>query len=180
MSMDDFKVYKFDEQLNDWSLYSYCGPSVAESYAQKGYAVVAFEEKADLSSDDSPEKTHNPYTLLVVDNKYTDLSVMQRSLARDGLKIIAARDSREAFDLLFRTKIDGAIIDYDIPGMNGLDLMNFIKMVYPTISCCLKLSGFSSLDKAIEAVTGGLYGLFEKPNDIILLDAQPLELAACC
>ncbi len=73
----------------------------------------------------------SPRVLVVEDNE-TDRKVLRYLLLRRGIKFSEARDAAEALGELRRAAVEGfpfdiALIDYQMPGMDGLSLGNQIK-----------------------------------------------------
>jgi signal transduction histidine kinase/CheY-like chemotaxis protein len=70
--------------------------------------------------------------ILVIDDNETDRKVVRYLLLRRGIKFSEARNSAEALNALRRAVVEGcpfdvALIDYQMPGMDGLSLGNQVK-----------------------------------------------------
>jgi len=74
-------------------------------------------------------------TVLCVDDDAGIRELYGALLGRNGYEVIAASDGRHALHL-FQCKekeINAVILDYDMPGMNGLELAAWIKHLQPTL-----------------------------------------------
>lgn len=60
--------------------------------------------------------------VLVADDEAHILNVVSFKLRNAGLEVITARDGTEAFELAKSEVPDLMIVDYQMPGMNGLEL----------------------------------------------------------
>ena len=65
--------------------------------------------------------------VLVVDDNPTNLMVMQKSLFNLGIKCHVAMNGSECLDLLKHNQYDLLIIDFQMPGMDGLEVIQNIR-----------------------------------------------------
>ena len=72
-------------------------------------------------------------TVLCVDDNAGVRELYQIWLCQNGYEVIAARDARHALHVFERRKkqISAVILDYDMPGMNGLELAAWLKQLSP-------------------------------------------------
>jgi len=71
----------------------------------------------------------NKWSVLVVDDSPTICYVVKDELTLDGYKVITANDGQEAWNILQKPDLrpDIIVTDIEMPGMNGLDLLQKIK-----------------------------------------------------
>lgn len=74
-------------------------------------------------------KSHN---ILVVDDNETIRSAVSDILEKMGLKVSSAGNGQRGMDLFVNSKFDLVVTDFNMPGMNGIDLANKIKMKSPS------------------------------------------------
>jgi len=108
----------------------------------------------------TPAQAHFP--LLFVDDDPGILSALKRVFFEEPYPIHTARDGEKALALLRKTKIEAAILDLKMPGMDGLTLLKKIKKSYPGIMV-LMLTGHGGVKEAVEAVKLGADDFLEKP-----------------
>jgi len=65
--------------------------------------------------------------VLVVDDSSTSRMLVKRALAPEGINIVEAKSADEALIKLKDSHYDLIILDYEMPEMNGLDLLNILK-----------------------------------------------------
>ena len=74
-------------------------------------------------------------TVLCVDDAETILGFYEELLGKYGYEVIAASNGDQALELfhLQAEAIDAVIVDYEMPGMNGLELAILLKGHTPTL-----------------------------------------------
>jgi CheY-like chemotaxis protein len=66
--------------------------------------------------------------LLVVDDSATTRMLISLTLKKEGVyRIVEVTNGREAVDKLSREPVDCVLTDINMPQMNGLDLINYIR-----------------------------------------------------
>jgi DNA-binding NtrC family response regulator len=101
-------------------------------------------------------------TILVVDDVPDTLEVMKRNLAALGYRVFTAPGVAEAIELLDATPVDLIITDYKMPGQSGLDLIRHVRENLPD-SEIMMITGYASIDGAVEAVKSGADEYLAKP-----------------
>lgn len=66
-------------------------------------------------------------TILVVDDDVQFLTFVDRTLKRGGFSVITATDGCEVPDILERNRIDLMLLDLQMPGMNGWEVLRTLK-----------------------------------------------------
>ena len=87
--------------------------------------------------------------ILLVDDEEEIRRLLARRLSRRGYAVTAATDSDQALALLAEGAFDLAILDFMMPGMNGLELAGHCRAQYPDLRI-LMLTG-SPITAEIEA-----------------------------
>jgi putative two-component system response regulator len=111
--------------------------------------------------------------VLIVDDDDFALCMLGNTLSRLGYTSVAARDGREAMTILRQSEIRLVITDWDMPGMNGLELCRAIRRedlsgyVY-----VIMLTGREGPRQRMEGLCGGADDFLNKPLD-------PEELLVC-
>ena len=63
-----------------------------------------------------------PPTILLADDWYAALEVLEFLLRADGYEVVTAADGHEALSVAASRAVDLVVTDYKMPGMNGLEL----------------------------------------------------------
>ena len=71
--------------------------------------------------------------ILLVDDEEEIRRLLARRLSRRGYAVTAATDSDQALALLAEGAFDLAILDFMMPGMNGLELAAQCRLRYPSL-----------------------------------------------
>src|SRR5690554_795544 len=72
-------------------------------------------------------ETPAPVNFLIVDDREANLIAMERLLKRDGLSLLKARSGAEALELLLKHEVALALIDVQMPGMDGFELAELMR-----------------------------------------------------
>ena len=106
--------------------------------------------------------------ILVVDDDSGSVEAAIEVLEREGYALFAASGGREALNILAAEDIDVVITDEKMPDLSGIDLLKHIKDNYPYTQVII-LTGYGSIDSAVEATKAGADGYLEKPIQINIL-----------
>ena len=105
-------------------------------------------------------------TLLLVDDEENVLRSLVRLFRRDGYRILAAGNVRDAFDLLATNDVQVILSDQRMQDMSGTEFLGRVKMLYPD-TVRMVLSGYTDLATVTDAINrGAIYRFLTKPwND---------------
>ena len=109
-----------------------------------------------------------PSKILVVDDDSASIEAVIEVLEREGYDLSAASGGHEALRLLASEDIDVVITDEKMPDLSGIDLLKHIKDNYPYTQVII-LTGYGSIDSAVQATKAGADGYLEKPIQINIL-----------
>lgn len=107
-------------------------------------------------------------TILVVDDEESILSIFIELLGMEGYNVITASDGYEAIEKIESEYFDLAIVDINMPGPGGIEILKNIKSKREESEVII-ISGYASLDTAIEAMRQGAYDYVVKPFDIKII-----------
>ncbi|HEX2572876.1 MAG TPA: response regulator [Polyangia bacterium] len=101
--------------------------------------------------------------LLIVDDEAYILSILRETLVAPDREFLLAMTGEEALRVANeRGPLDVALIDKNLPGLSGIATTRLLKRMHPDMEVIL-LTGFASLDSAIEAIKVGAFDYFTKP-----------------
>jgi len=101
---------------------------------------------------------------------------LKKALAADGYDICLAGSGEEALDIV-RAKGRGmeiVIADFIMPGMDGLETLIAVEKINPEITRII-LTGYASMERAIDSVNAGIDGFLTKPFVNLELRAKVRE-----
>jgi two-component system, OmpR family, phosphate regulon response regulator PhoB len=104
------------------------------------------------------------YKVLVVDDDKSARTLLNIMLKRTGFDPIVAEDAEEALNHLNQLTPDLIILDYMLPGMNGIELCQTIRQRPDTIDIpILMLSARGDMEVVMEAKQAGATDYLSKP-----------------
>jgi len=102
-----------------------------------------------------------PFTVLLVDDDAAYRASMQRLLKADGLRLVEAAGGPEALALLGAQGVNLALLDVQMPGMDGLELLRRIRESSPALPVIM-LTAFGDLQVVVDAMKAGASDFLEK------------------
>ncbi|PYR27849.1 MAG: sigma-54-dependent Fis family transcriptional regulator, partial [Acidobacteria bacterium] len=102
--------------------------------------------------------------LLVVDDEPVVGAVVKRLADSVGFDVVVCASAAEAIAGLPGRPIHMAFVDLRLPETNGLDLLRQIRDTIPACEVVL-MSGFATIDSAVEAIKLGARDYLSKPLD---------------
>jgi len=117
--------------------------------------------------------------IMVVDDDTEMCSLLYDVLSEAGHVVESADDGREALKR-FSDQIDLMITDLELPEMKGLELMHEVKKKQPGVSVII-ITGFGTIESAIEAMKLGAYDYIPKPfkvEELLLIVQKALQEGA--
>src|SRR5260370_22066174 len=109
--------------------------------------------------------------ILVVDDEPMMTDSMRQHLVEEGYTVDTAASGAEAIDLFDGGAHHLVICDLQLPDMDGLTLLRHMKDAKPTTEV-LVVTGYGTVQTAVEATKAGAFYFVEKPFDFEEL--QPL------
>lgn len=102
--------------------------------------------------------------ILVVDDEERQRELYRDVLLDEGYSAETAASGEGALRLLRQKRFDLVITDLNLTGMTGIQLLGTIQQADPTVAVVL-ITGYPSIQSAIEATKKGVYTYLEKPVD---------------
>ena len=114
--------------------------------------------------------------LLVVDDEEGVRRSLKKVLEKDGYAVSLAEDGNRAIDIVREDpyRIETVISDYKMPGIDGLETLIEIGKINPEVTRIM-LTGYATMESAIESVNAGIDGFVTKPFLNIELRAKVRE-----
>ncbi len=109
--------------------------------------------------------TEGPVTLLVVDDEESIRSAVRKYLLQQGYEVVTAATGEEALALLQRQKITGMLLDVNLPGVSGINLVPRILELEPGIAL-LMLTAVNDATTAALCMQRGAFDYLIKPIDL--------------
>jgi DNA-binding NtrC family response regulator len=100
--------------------------------------------------------------LLIVDDDQKFLKTIAERLELNEFDVTTATDGKQAVKAAKKGKFDVAILDLKMPGMDGLELLQILKNKHKFLEVII-VTGYASIDSAVDAGKFGAFGYLEKP-----------------
>ncbi len=108
---------------------------------------------------------------LIVDDREANLIALERLLQRDGLNLLKARSGAEALELLLQHDVALALVDVQMPGMDGFELAELMRGSDRTrrIPIVFVTAGSTDQQRRFEGYEKGAVDFLQKPieNDVL-------------
>lgn len=100
--------------------------------------------------------------ILIVDDEPFNLDLLDQELKHLGFEVERAEDGEKALEKVERLQPDLLLLDYMMPGMNGLEVLRELKTRKNTIPVIL-MTAFATIERAVEAMKEGAFDFIPKP-----------------
>ena len=107
--------------------------------------------------------------ILIVEDEHAISDLLRLNLTRSGYCCTQVFDGMEAADLLEEQNFDLIILDLMLPGLNGFELMEYIRFLKIPV---IILTAKSSLDDRMKGLTSGAEDYMIKPFEVVELLAR--------
>ncbi len=102
-------------------------------------------------------------TIIVVEDEPGTRATLCGILMEDaGYKVIGLERGAEALEMIRRSPFDVIIADIRLPDVSGLEILELAKEINPEVAVIM-MTGYASVETAIDAVNQGAYAYFVKP-----------------
>ena len=101
----------------------------------------------------------------IVDDDKSIRWVLERALVKERLEPVCFENARDLLQRLEGDKPDVIISDIRMPGLDGLALLEEIKLKNPDVPVII-MTAFPDLDRVVSSFQGGAYEYLSKPFDI--------------
>lgn len=108
--------------------------------------------------------------ILIVDDENNQRKSLAIGLKLEGYVVLEAADGEAALDVLASEKVDLAIVDLMMPGINGLDLARRMRFRHPDVRIVLT-SAYHLSERQLQRADVRVLGFVPKPfamEDLVL------------
>jgi two-component system, NtrC family, response regulator PilR len=103
--------------------------------------------------------------ILVVDDEESIREFLEIMLKKEGFEVSLAEDGAKAKEMIQKKSYDMVISDLQMPNMNGIELLKFVKDTAPD-TVFMMITAFGTTETAVEAMKMGAYDYITKPFKI--------------
>ncbi|MCX6158338.1 MAG: sigma-54 dependent transcriptional regulator [Ignavibacteriota bacterium] len=111
--------------------------------------------------------------ILVVDDEVTSIAILRKVLEDAGHKVTTVVDGEKAIEKIKEFKFDILLTDFNMPGMNGIELTEQALRIEPDFIVIL-ITAFATIRSAVDAIRLGAFDYLTKPinKEELLLSIQ--------
>lgn len=116
------------------------------------------------SSGNRKESPGERARILVVDDDRATCVMIAKMLSLRGYAVDVAHDGQDALEKIQEKEYALALIDYRMPGMDGVELYRRVRQVRPEVAGVF-LTGYPTIDTVFPAIEVGVERVLAKPAD---------------
>ncbi len=116
-------------------------------------------------------------TILVIDDDADIREVLQDRLESLGYRVLVAPSGEDGLELLERQSPQLVLLDVEMPGMNGIDVLREVRRKEHDITVVM-ITAYATIERAVKAMKEGAYDFIPKPfepDHIALIVGNALE-----
>lgn len=111
--------------------------------------------------------------ILVVDDEITSIAILRKVLEDAGHSVTTVNNGEKAIEKIKEFKYDILLTDFNMPGMNGIELTEEALKIEPDFIVIL-ITAFATIRSAVDAIRLGAFDYLTKPvnKEELLLSVQ--------
>lgn len=111
------------------------------------------------------------FSVLIVDDEVEFVETIVKRLRNMGLDVEGVHSGKDALEMIETRDFDVCILDFRMPGMDGIETLRQLKKRKPLIEVIM-LTGHGSVESGIQGLQLGAYNYLMKPVALKDLLAQ--------
>ncbi len=104
-------------------------------------------------------------TILVIDDDRSTRETLEDIIEEMGYEALCAPDGKEGIKALKDKSVDYVLTDITLPGMDGLEILNYVRDNYPDIPVSL-ITGNETVETCQTAIRNGAWDYLVKPVEL--------------
>ncbi len=104
-------------------------------------------------------------TILVVEDGQSQRELLCDFLRDEGYDVSEAENGKQALEKVATAYFDLLLVDYKMPEMDGIELLEAVKAINPEIDVIM-MTAYGTIDTAIQAMKAGAADYITKPVDL--------------
>src|SRR5579864_948857 len=113
---------------------------------------------------ENPTAVKTKGKILIVDDELVVRDSLGKWFVSEGYTARPVSSAREALEVIQQKEFDIALIDIKMPGMDGMELQSRLRDADPDLTVVM-MTGYASVDTAVQALKRGAYDYITKPVD---------------
>jgi len=129
-----------------------------------------------MTTKEQPERSGKT-RILVVDDEKRIRDVCSEMLTKDGFETAVAETGYVGLKMIDQEHFDIMLLDLMMPGLSGMELLTHVK-AHHTDTLVIVITGYATLEHAIEAMKKGAFDFIAKPfspEDLRMVVAKAID-----
>jgi len=105
------------------------------------------------------------YNILITDDEAPQRKTLSGFLGKQGYGVFQAENGNKGLEVINRESVDLLLTDMNMPGLNGIELLQKVKEVNPLIEVIV-MTAYGTIESAVEAMLKGAFTFVTKPIDL--------------
>jgi len=105
-------------------------------------------------------------SILIIDDNKSELEAMSEALSRQGYEVVSKSSGEEALKIMQEHTFDVVLTDLKMPDVDGMEILKAAKDA-DSEARVIMITGYGSIDKAVEAMRAGAEDFIPKPFESI-------------
>lgn len=106
-----------------------------------------------------------PLNVLIIEDGQSQREMLHDFLAGEGCLAAVAGSGEEGIETVKNGHFDVILLDYKMPGMNGMEVLQAVKSINPEIDVIM-MTAFGTIETAVSAMKSGAADYITKPIDL--------------
>lgn len=103
--------------------------------------------------------------ILIVEDERAQRKMLRDFLAKEGHMVSVAENGDEAVSIVRGKSVDLVVMDFKMPGRNGLDVLKELKKINPELDVVM-VTAYGTIETAVEAMKAGAIDYITKPIEL--------------
>ena len=109
------------------------------------------------------------FSILIIDDEEPQLQSLKSFLTKRDYKVFTATNGESGYEISKNEMIDIVLTDFNMPGWDGMRVLNELKSMNPTIEVVV-MTAYGTIESAVAMMEIGAYDFLTKPIDLDVLE----------
>ncbi|MBN1756494.1 sigma-54-dependent Fis family transcriptional regulator [bacterium] len=117
------------------------------------------------------------FRILIIDDESSQRELLKGYLSKQGFETETAGSGEKALELFKETVFDLALVDFKLPGMDGISLISEFREIDPYFQAVM-LTAYGTVESAVRGMKAGAFDFITKPvnlNELMEIIHKALE-----
>lgn len=110
------------------------------------------------------------FSILIIDDEESQLQSLRSYLSKRDYEIFTSNNGEAGIKTAETNLIDIVLTDYNMPGLNGMQVLKNIKSINPEIEIVV-MTAYGTVENAVELMKAGAFDYLTKPIDLDELES---------